>query len=187
MRILSVVALLAVFASVAFAENPTHLGEKAPPFRFGAFANATVPFETLEELKGDVVLLCWLRTACPGCRAVMPILDKARKDFDRSDFHVFAATNDSLELFQRFLVHEGVGRKYDVPTAIRSRANWGVTKLPWAYVIGRDGKVAWAGHPGQGVSKAVKAALAKSDPAVPEAPRSFTKATSLLAGRRYAK
>jgi peroxiredoxin len=186
MRVLSTCVLLVMCITPAFAQNPTHLGEKAPSFKFGTFANATVPYKDLTELKGDVVLLCFLRTSCPGCTAIMPPLDKARREFDRPDFHLFAATNDSVELFRRFLVHQGVGRKFDVPTAVRNNANWGVTKLPWAYIIGRDGKVAWAGHPGQGFTKAVKAALACPDPEMPEA-RIGKKAMSLIVKRQYGK
>ncbi len=187
MRCLTVCVLLLVCAAPALGQNPTHLGEKAPSFRFGTFANATVPYKTLGELKGDVVLLCWVGTFCPGCRAIMPGLEKTRREIDRSDFHVFAPTNDSVELVRRYLVHESVGRKYDVPTVVRNNADWGITRLPWAYVIGRDGKIAWAGHPAQGFTKAVKAALAAPDPEFAEAPRNVRKAATLLGKRQYAK
>ncbi len=57
MRFLSACVLLLICVAPALAQNPTHLGEKAPSFGFGTFANATVPYKTLEDLKGDVVLL----------------------------------------------------------------------------------------------------------------------------------
>jgi peroxiredoxin len=187
MRVPSICVLLVLFVTPVLAQNPTHIGEEAPSFGFGTFANATVPQKTIAEFKGDVVLLCFVRTSCPGCHAIMPGLDKTRRENDRPDFHVFAATNDSVELFRRFLVHESLGRKFDVPTVVRSNANWGVSKLPWAYVIGRDGKVVWGGHPGQGYDKVLKAALAAPDPEMPEGARDGRKAMSLLAKRQYGK
>ena len=43
----------------------------------------------------------------------------------------------------------------------------GQNGIPCAFVVGKDGKIAWIGHPMAGLDKAVKQALAASAPQTP--------------------
>lgn len=179
--------VLLPLASISLAENPTFLGEEPPAFGFGPWANTVLPYKTLDEFAGEVVVLEFLRTSCPGCRAVMPALDKTWREHDRPDVHVFCVTNDSVELTQRFLVHEGAGRKLGYPITTGCNQSFGVTQLPWTYVIGRDGKVVWAGHSGRSYGKALAAAVKADDPQRPEAPANLRKACKRIVEAKYQK
>ena len=186
MRPSAALLTLLVLTAVASA-NPTYLAEAPPAFRLGPVANGSVFFESLDEVRGDVVVLAFVRTACSGSRAALPALERIREDNDRPDCHLLATTCDSRTLVRRFLYHHPVGRKIDLPIACGSAGDWGVRRLPWAYVIGRDGKVAWAGHPGRGCGRAVDRALAAPEPGMPEAPASCRKGLVHRQARHYAE
>ncbi len=55
------------------------------------------------------------------------------------------------------------GRRFTYPVASDPKgavsAGYPVTGIPAAFVIGRDGKVAWQGHPMSGLEAAIEAAL----------------------------
>ena len=101
--------------------------------------------------------------------------------------HVVATTNDSRNLFRRYLVFQAEGKLIDYPVAIRSNGIWGVTALPMAYVIGRDGKVVWSGYRNSGFAKAMATAIAAPDPFLPEGWKGARKAMANMAKGKYAK
>ena len=183
----SATLLVLLMAGVVLAANPTHVGEMAPSFTFQEFAEDAVGAKSIEDFRGDVVLLVYLRTSCPGCRAILPGMSQATQKFARTDVHVIAATNDSRELFRRFMTHESDGKRIDFPVAIRGSGRWGVSGLPMAYLIGRDGKVAWGGHPNTGYTRALKAAVAARDPSLPESAKKGRRVQELIGKGAYQK
>jgi len=186
MRVPLLLALL-LFCGVALAANPSLVGKPAPSLKFTGFADETFPEKSVEACKGEVVLLVYLRTSCPGCRVMFHPIGKARDRFPRTDVHIVATTNDSRNLFRRYLVFQAEGKSIDYPVAIRSNGIWGVTALPMAYVIGRDGKIAWSGYRDSSFAKAMETAIAQPDPNVPRGWKGARKALANLAKGKYAK
>jgi len=188
MKKCSLLLILLFVALPAFAEgNPTYLGKTPPAFSFGRFVNADLPFEDLASLKGDVVLLEFFRTSCPPCRASMKLLEKTYQTHRRPDLHIIATTGDSYDLVRRFLYHHPEAVFVHFPIAVECRGNWGVRYVPMAYIIGRDGKVFWAGNPHTGYQKALEKALAAPAPELQDVPKKLAKHVSELYAEQYAK
>ncbi|MDZ7815925.1 MAG: TlpA disulfide reductase family protein [Planctomycetota bacterium] len=175
-----------LLATFAFADNPTYLGEKPPSLQVGRFVNSDMPvIGSLDEFLGDVVIVEFFRTSCGPCKAAMPHLAKVWQEHQRPDFHLIATTHDSYDLIKRFLYHESRGVQVNYPVAVENRANWGVTGVPMMYIIGRDGKVAWAGNPHQQFKDALEAELEKPDPNAPDHPDKSDKVYVMLAEENY--
>ena len=186
-RVWALLSVLVLAGVALAAPNPSLVGKPVPSLEFTEFADAAFPENSVEACKGEVVLLVYLRTSCPGCRVMFQPIGKARDRFPQTDVHVVATTNDSRNLFRRYLVFQAEGKLIDFPVAIRSNGNWGVTALPMAYVIGRDGKVAWSGYRDSGFAKAMETAIAAPDPYLPEGWKGARKALANLSKGKYAK
>lgn len=186
MKKLLLLFVLLTICLPAYAANPTYLGEAPPSFVIGRFVNAIPVFSNLEEMKGEVVFVEFWRTSCPPCRAAMQHLEKVFNTYKRPDFHIVASTQDNFDLVKRFLYHHPQGAPVTYPFAVETKANWGVTGVPMGYIVGRDGKVVWAGNPNSPFEKQLDEALAAPAPDMPAVPKKFAKTLDMVATETYA-
>ncbi|SMC48591.1 redoxin family protein [Pedobacter africanus] len=114
--------------------------------------------------KGRVYVMEFWATWCGPCRASMPHLSeiarKYKKDADVISFNVkelIAAKNkdgDYISKVERFVKRLGDGMDYAVAADVRENVMWdtwlaasGMYGIPAAYIIDKDGRIAWIGHP----------------------------------------
>ena len=118
-------------------------GTKPPAFQLQRYAGGTV---TLEELKGNVVMLDFWATWCPPCREEMPSLVKLAKEYESQGL-VFLAANrddpDSAPGEVRAFVnrHQPDLAPYIVYAPDEMAMAFQVSALPTLYFLDRDGKV----------------------------------------------
>lgn len=114
--------------------------------------------------KGRVYVMEFWATWCGPCRASMPHLSeiarKYKKNADVISFNVkelIAAKNkdgDYISKVERFVKRLGDGMDYAVAVDVRENVMWdtwlaasGMYGIPAAYIIDKDGRIAWIGHP----------------------------------------
>ena len=117
----------------------------------------------------------------------MAHLQKIYEKYNRPDFHILATTYDSFSLMRRFLFHHPQGVMANYPIAVENKENWGVRGVPQAYIVGRDGKVVWGGHPNSNFDAEIEDALAGKDPEMPDVNKKYLKVLDDLYAEKYIK
>ena len=148
-------------------EPPTYdakLKKGAAPIVFTAKDTSGKPL-SLAQFKGKVVLLDFWATWCGPCVGEVPNIVAAHKKYGAKGFEVVGISLDqdrkSLDAFVKQYkmpwrqVFDGQGWKSRVPGL------YGVRAIPFAVLIGRDGKIAALDVRGEALEPAIKAALAK--------------------------
>jgi peroxiredoxin len=153
---LGLIACLA--PSSAFAENIGRIGDPAPPI------------VVLEWLKGkpvnfkagtNIIVLEFWAALSPASRAAIPKFNEIQKKFQDQAVVVVGIADDPPNNLKEFLQNEGGQIEYTVAadnhreTAKNFMIAFGQNSIPHAFVIGKDGKVLWHGHPSMGLDKAL--------------------------------
>lgn len=153
------------------------LKKGAVPFKFTAKDLDGKPL-SLDQYKGKVVLLDFWATWCEPCMMELPTVQAAYKKYHAKGFDIVGVSLDQDKAALTTFLKESKlpwrqtfdGKVYDgaIPTL------YGVTAIPFAVLIGRDGKIADLDLRGPDLDKAVNAALAKKT--VVAAPKTKPKA-----------
>ena len=131
------------------------------PFAFEAKdTNGTV--QNLAKYRGKVLLLDFWATWCPPCVAEMPNIQAAYDKYRAQGFEIVGVSLDrDLAALQSFVA----SRKIAWPQIFDDKGAmakiYGVRAIPFALLVGRDGKIAAVNVRGDDLEIAVKAALAK--------------------------
>lgn len=116
---------------------------------------------TLKSLRGKVVVVEFWATWCGPCVAGIPHLNQIHDAYADKGLVILSLTDQSKtgyieEFMKKTPMH------YVVGVGSNAVEDYGVTGIPHAFVIGRDGKVAWEGYPmDEAFEKEVGRALGK--------------------------
>lgn len=171
MRLVVLPALIAVFAvgcgkvatkptvaPVSSGKSKLGVGDAAPPLTVTKWMNG-VPVEKLEP--GKVYVLEFWATWCPPCVAAMPHLTQLQAKYADKGLVVIGVTTrdrmgNNLESVTQFVDKKAGGDlgyrvAYcdDAKTDEAFMQAAGQSGIPCSFVVGRDGKVVFIGHPMQ--------------------------------------
>jgi len=150
---LATLALLVVPGMARSEAN--HVGKPAIEINAKKWLN-TSPLK-LSALKGKVVVVEFWATWCGPCRASIPHLKELNAKYASKGLVLVSLTDEAANVAEPFVKQNGMD--YAIGTDSSTSNDYGVTGIPHAVVIGKDGKVVWEGHPMSGLDKAVEAAL----------------------------
>lgn len=139
LRLLTLALMPLTLAGAAPAHKPV-VGQPAPPFQLTLVDGTKV---SLDELRGNVVVLNFWATWCVPCRSELPALDtyyNLRRDVGLRVFAV--TTEDSLPIFRLKKLFEVM----HIPPVRRIKGPYGPIEgaVPTNFVIDRAGKVRYA-------------------------------------------
>ena len=127
---------------------------------------------TFEE--GKVYVVEFWATWCPPCRTSIPHLTEIQKQFKDNGVTVIGISNEKeIEKVKSFVAEQGEKMNYTVALDTEGKASNGYMKafkrggIPAAFVVDAKGKVAWVGHPMDGLDEALKQAVAETGQAIP--------------------
>jgi thiol-disulfide isomerase/thioredoxin len=125
----------------AFASPEEWVGKELPAL--GVTFLGTPP-----ELKGKAAIVEFWATWCPPCRASIPHLNEINKKFKDKGLVVIGISDEPKETVEKF--RKGLPMEYNVAVggaAIEKK--FGINGIPHAFIVGKDGKIVWHGHPMQ--------------------------------------
>ena len=99
---------------------------------------------TLSELRGHPVIINFWATWCPPCRAEMPALQYAYKDYEKEGV-IFLAVNstnqDTIPAVKQFLVEYDISFPVVYDNQGTAANTYQISSLPTTYFIGKDGVI----------------------------------------------
>lgn len=101
----------------------------------------------LAALHGKVVVVEFWATWCGPCVQGIPHLNDLHNEFAKDGLVILSLTEQERGPVADFVARKGATMAYAVGAESESAAAYGVTGIPRAFVVGRDGKLLWAGHP----------------------------------------
>lgn len=123
------------------------VGDPAPPLQVKAWASNTPV--TPEAAKGKVLVVDFWATWCQPCRQTIPYLNRLHKKYADKGVVFVGITEENEAAVKKFL--GTMAMDYHVGLDDGSKTNDAYMKnipgMPHAFVVDRDGKVAWHGHP----------------------------------------
>jgi peroxiredoxin len=132
-------ALLGVIALLSIGAREPRVGQPAPEFQLTLVDGSKV---SLDQLKGDVVVLNFWATWCGPCRQELPLLDTYYTLQQKAGLKVFAVTTeDSLPLYQL----KKLFAVMHIPAVRHLRGPYDTLgAVPTNFVIDRNGIVRYA-------------------------------------------
>jgi thiol-disulfide isomerase/thioredoxin len=156
-------ALVAIQMRRPKPENPL-VGLALPPVSAEGWLNTAQP-PTLEDLRGNVVLVDFWATNCIACVEESPELVELHERFRDHGLTIIGFTpesGDDVASVRQFVEKE----KIDWPIAYGAGFAFEMMQIqltPTYLLYNRDGESIWGGHSLEGVDDAIVAALAKKE------------------------
>ncbi|WEK00289.1 MAG: redoxin domain-containing protein [Candidatus Sphingomonas phytovorans] len=127
------------FAFFLTAAKVPRVGEPAPDFELTLVDGSKV---SLDQLRGQVVVLNFWATWCVPCREELPLLDRYYELQQKAGLRVFAiATEDSIPLYKMKKLFEVM----HMPSAKKIKGPYSILEgVPTNYIIDRSGRIRYA-------------------------------------------
>lgn len=137
--------------------NVPQIGQPAPEISAKEWINLKDPLR-LADLRGKVVVLEFWATWCGPCIDGIPHLNELQRKRAGKDFQLLTFVQEGHQTIDRFLQRNHI--EYAIGLASTTQADYGIRGIPHAFVIDREGKVVWHGHPeASGLEQAIATAL----------------------------
>jgi RNA polymerase sigma factor (sigma-70 family) len=137
------------------------IGDQAPEISAREWINLKSPV-TLKQLRDKVVLVEFWASWCGPCLEAIPHLNELNEKYAGKNFQMLSLVQEGHKTLDRVLKDSPV--KYPIGLESDSLDDYGITGIPQAFIIGRDGKVIWQGHvDSPDMEDIISAELKKSD------------------------
>jgi thiol-disulfide isomerase/thioredoxin len=150
-------AVLVIVAAAVAGDGPL-VGKEAPEIQATEWIHGDGRV-ALADFRGQVVILEFWKTRCSVSRGDVRQLAKLADEYGKKGLEVIALTGeDDRRALTRFLTHVDASPNYRIASGAAS--GYAMTRLPYAVLIGPDGKVLVDGAGGRSFAgKDVEAAL----------------------------
>ena len=154
-------------------ENTTETTTPATPEKPVELPTAA-PLKGLEWVKGGpvtiepkkVYVIEFWATWCAPCKTTIPHLTEIQKKYKDKGLTVIGISNESKETAGKFVKKMGEQMDYTVAVDVqgfvqRNYMNaFGAQGIPHAFIINRNGKIAWQGHPAEDMDTIIELVVA---------------------------
>lgn len=122
------------------------IGEPAPPIDAQEWLNTSENI-SLESLRGKFVVVEFWATWCGPCKESTPHLVEIHEKYNHRGVVLVSLTDELRADAPIDAFMETYGVNYVVGVGSESREAYGVTGIPHAYILDREGVIQWRGHP----------------------------------------
>lgn len=133
-------AVLAVATLTANADPKDWIGKPLPDLKVTYLATAP-------NLKGKPAIVEFWATWCPPCRASIPHLNKIHGKYKDKGLVVVGITDEDKETVTKFQKNVPMEYSVAIDKGGALGKGFGIKGIPHAFIVGKDGKIVWAGHP----------------------------------------
>lgn len=113
---------------------------------------------TQPDLKGKPAIVEFWATWCPPCRTSIPHLNEINKKFKDKGLVVIGISDESKEVVEKF--QKTTPMEYHVAVGgAEIQKKFDINGIPHAFIVGKDGKIVWEGHPMRLTDKEIEKAL----------------------------
>lgn len=135
----SLISLLCIAAV-----SSLNIGDVAPSLEGTQWLNGTAPV-----FQNQVTIVEFWRPSCGNCKAQLPHLTSLQKKYG-DKLSIVSVSKYSVETMEEFIKANGEQIEFTVGKVNKELSDaymTGVTGVPYAFLINRDGIVVWKGHP----------------------------------------
>ena len=112
---------------------------------------------TLQSLRGSVVLVDFWTSSCGSCIESIADLNRLHDHYAEKGLQVLGLTPQSRRGIEWVTTKTPI--HYAIGAGSAAKSAWGVSSVPYAFLIGRDGRILWHGRPSAGLEQRIVAAL----------------------------
>lgn len=197
MRIVHAILVLAAVLAAVTADTLAQskklgVGDKAPALSVGTWMNGTGP-ASFDPNKVYVVEF-WA-TWCGPCKRAIPHLNELHQRLSGKGVTIIGVSNEKAQVVEPFVKAKGSGMAYLVAVDDNNKTtqSWleaaGQKGIPCSFIVGRDNRIAYIGHPMDDEFERVLKAVASGryDPSAEKKGRPSVEAARRAAGLRNFK
>jgi peroxiredoxin len=157
----ALLCVLCLSAAPAFALDA---GDDAPEIKAEGWCNSEGV--SLKGLREKIVVLEFWATWCGPCKENIPHMNEMHDKYKDKNVVVVGITDEKKDKVEKFV--QKMGMNYVVAAGCRAGADYEVTGIPHAVVIGPDGKIVYMGYPDDDMEAVVRLLVARSSPEAAE-------------------
>ena len=148
--ILIALALIALAVSVPAA--PLEIGDPAPALSVSQWLIGPAVTPAASDGKTITVIEFWA-TWCPPCRESIPHLSELQKKYKDKGVVIAGISNEPEATVRPFMTEMKMDYRVALDDENKTMDRWldGVPGIPHAFVVGKDGRILWSGHPMAGL------------------------------------
>jgi thiol-disulfide isomerase/thioredoxin len=148
-----------LFTMATMSVSATKLGDTAPPLKVEKWVKGDAV--DLSAGKGKVYVVEFWATWCPPCRKSIPHLTKLQEQYKDKGVVFIGVSQEKESVISEFVTKMGKEMAYTVAcdkdnaTSEAYMGAFGVNGIPHAFLIDKNGKIAWHGHPMDDMDKQI--------------------------------
>lgn len=111
------------------------------------------------ELKGKPAIVEFWATWCPPCRKSIPHLNEINAKYKGKGLAIIGITDEKKETVDGFRKTLPMDYTVAIDDGGKLSEKFGITGIPQAFIVDKNGKIVWQGHPMELKEDAIEAVL----------------------------
>ncbi len=164
-RVIIVIFTATIVMSHLTEAHAASLGDKAPGLQIKEWIKEE-PVDLSVCFKTNIVVLEFWATWCPPCRASIAHLTELQKKYKEQGVIFIGISNEDTNTVKTFVDEMGDKMAYTVAvdqdglTSSNYMTAFQLQGIPHAFIIDKEGRIAWSGHPMDKMEEAIDSLLA---------------------------
>jgi len=140
--ILAAVLMVCLWAFLKAEPKSALIGQPAPELHVTYFKEGAAP-----DLKGKPTLVEFWATWCPPCRKSIPHLNEIHQKYGGKGLQIVGITEEDKATVAAFIKDMPMDYHVALDETGKDSEAFGISGIPHAFLVGKDGKIVWEGHP----------------------------------------